>query len=241
MVTRPESGKACPKCARRRPLAEFGVGGVAGAPARARFCLACRTTLKHCPRCGEDKPVCEFTYVSQRRISGCKACYEALRERTYAGMRERIYAGMRERHRVRGVPAGASHYDQDPREVMLEPGRRRRARLRAAVREPIDRRVVSIAMAASAGYAIGRWCGKRRRSITSCRSPLAGPTHPTTSAWHTARATAGAAPRRLRSSHAAQQGWSAPHSWRSSLRSHTRRCLGVTGDERAVHNPCTPG
>ncbi len=134
MVMQPESEKACAKCARRRPLAEFVVGGVAGAPVRARFCLACRTTLKHCPRCGEDKPVCEFTYVSQRRIGGCKACYEALRER--------IYAGMRERHRALGVPAGASHYDQDPREVMLEPGRRRRARLRAAVREPIDRRVV---------------------------------------------------------------------------------------------------
>lgn len=130
--------KQCPKCRRRQSIDAFMLA--AGQPP-SLFCQGCRETEKTCRRCGKSKSIIEFSSSEGDRIGFCKPCYANARASIYAHGRARADAIWRERHGTER-PAGTSHYDQDPAEVLRAPKRRRAERLREAKRVPIDREAI---------------------------------------------------------------------------------------------------
>lgn len=107
----------------------------------SRFCQNCRKTEQTCRRCGKSKSIIEFSSSEGNRIGFCKPCYANARASIYANGRARADAIWRKRHGTER-PAGTSHYDQDPAEVLRAPKRRRAERLRQAKRAPIDREAI---------------------------------------------------------------------------------------------------
>jgi hypothetical protein len=105
------------------------------------FCRSCRETEKACRSCGESKSIIEFSSSKGNEIGFCKACYAEARTSIYAAGRARADAIWRKRFGEER-PAGTSHYDQDPAEVLEAPRRRRAERLKKAPRAPIDREAI---------------------------------------------------------------------------------------------------
>jgi 5-methylcytosine-specific restriction endonuclease McrA len=130
--------KQCPKCRRQQSIDAFKLA--AGEPP-SLFCRRCRETQKICRRCGTSKSIIEFSRRGGDRIGFCKSCYRDARASIYENGRARADAIWRKRHCTER-PAGTSHYDQDPAEVLRAPKRRRAERLRKAKRAPIDREVI---------------------------------------------------------------------------------------------------
>lgn len=128
--------KQCPKCRRLQPRAAFLLRPSDQPP--SRFCRTCRETEKTCRRCGRSKSIIEFSSSEGDRIGFCKSCYGDARAAIYANGRARADAIWRERHGTER-PAGTSHYDQNPADVLRAPKRRRAERLKKAKRAPIDR------------------------------------------------------------------------------------------------------
>lgn len=130
--------KQCPKCRRRQPIGRFILS--ADQPP-SLFCQDCREAEKSCRRCHKSKSIIEFSSSEGDRIGFCKSCYADARASIYAHGRARADAIWHERYGAER-PAGTSHYDQDPAEVLRAPRRRRAERLRRAKREPIDREAI---------------------------------------------------------------------------------------------------
>lgn len=130
--------KQCPKCQRRQPIDLFMLA--AGRPP-SLFCQSCRKTEKTCRRCTKSKPIIEFSNSEGDRIGFCKSCSADARASLYARGRARADAIWHKRYGTER-PAGTSHYDQDPVEVLRAPKHRRAERLRKARREPIDRKAI---------------------------------------------------------------------------------------------------
>lgn len=131
--------KQCPKCRRRQPIEAFLLDPAGQPP--SLFCQSCRKAEKTCRRCGKSKSILEFSSSQGDGIGFCKSCYADARASLYANGRARADAAWRKRHGTER-PAGTSHYDQDPAEVLRAPKRRRAERLRKAKRAPIDREAI---------------------------------------------------------------------------------------------------
>jgi 5-methylcytosine-specific restriction endonuclease McrA len=130
--------KQCPKCRRRQSIYAFML---APGERPSLFCQSCRKTEKTCRGCGKSKSIIEFSSSEGDRIGFCKPCYANARASIYAHGRARADAIWRERHGTER-PAGTSHYDRDPAEVLRAPKRRRAKRLKQAKRAPIDREAI---------------------------------------------------------------------------------------------------